>query len=321
MRSHFPRWPIETALNDFYAVLFRYVADLAGSPIPWLSPWPHPYSWAFVLTHDVETATGYRNLHVLRDVELENGYRSSWNFVPKRYAVEEHVIRDLTENGFEIGVHGLYHDGRDLASFDIFTERLREVARYAQLWKATGFRSPATHRVWNWMSQLDFEYDSSYPDTDPFEPYPGGCCSLLPYFNQGLVELPITLPQDHTLFMILGHADESLWLEKSSYLRQQGAMALLITHPDYMLEPRMLAAYERFLKVFADDSSAWRALPREVSAWWQRRAASHLEWTGRSWRIVGPAAERGEIMFTPPPREPRSQTSVDVGGAGPRSPE
>jgi hypothetical protein len=52
------------------------------------------------------------------------------------------------------------------------------------------------------MASLPFEYDSSYPDTDPFEPQPGGCCSWLPYFNGPLVELPITLPQDHTLFVI-----------------------------------------------------------------------------------------------------------------------
>ena len=50
------------------------------------------------------------------------------------------------------------------------------------------------------MPRLGFEYDSSYTDTDPYEPQPGGCCSYLPYFNESLVELPITLPQDHTVF-------------------------------------------------------------------------------------------------------------------------
>jgi hypothetical protein len=112
--------------------------------------------------------------------------------------------------------------------------------------------------------------------------------------------------------MILGHSDESLWVEKSSYLRQQGAMALLITHPDYMIEPHVLAAYERLLSVFADDSTAWRALPRDVSAWWRRRAASHLEPTGRGWRIVGPAAEEGEIRFTPPLADPRADAHLDA---------
>ncbi len=241
LRSPFPRWPVETALDEFYVVLFRYFVDLARAPVPWISSWPGPYSWALVLTHDVESSTGYESLGVLRDLESRYGYRSSFNFVPMRYAVEEHMIRELSESGFEVGVHGLYHDGRDFASERIFTERAREIARFAGLWNATGFRSPSTHRVWGWMSKLGFDYDSSYPDTDPFEPYPGGCCSLLPYFNGELVELPITLPQDHTLFAILGHADESLWVAKCAYIKKQEAMALLITHPDYIDEPGLLA--------------------------------------------------------------------------------
>ena len=207
------------------------------------------------------------------------------------------MIHELNAEGFEIGVHGLYHDGRDFASEQVFMDRLREIARYAALWDASGFRSPSTHRVWSWMSRLEFDYDSSYPDTDPFEPFPGGCCSLLPYFNQGLVELPITLPQDHTLFAILGHSDESLWLQKSKYIRQQQAMALLITHPDYIDEPGLLGAYERLLQAFADDETAWRALPRDVSAWWRRRAASHLELQEGEWRVVGPAAGEAAVRF------------------------
>jgi hypothetical protein len=165
----------------------------------------------------------------------------------------------------------------------------------ADRWRASGFRSPATHRVWSWMPQLGFDYDSSYPDTDPFEPQSGGCCSWLPYFNHDLVELPITLPQDHTLFFILRKADERAWISKTEFLRSRHGMALLITHPDYMLEPRLVHAYRRFLEAFQSDANVWKALPREVSAWWRRRAASSLEWTGQDWRIVGPAATDGSI--------------------------
>src|SRR5512132_4446881 len=118
---------------------------------------------------------------------------------------------------------------------------------YAKRWRAVGFRSPATHRVWEWMPLLGFDYDSSYPDTDPYEPQPGGCCSWLPYFNDGLVELPITLPQDYTLFNILRHESAQLWLEKTEFLRERGGMVLLITHPDYMLERRLRDAYRELL--------------------------------------------------------------------------
>jgi len=50
-----------------------------------------------------------------------------------------------------------------------------------------------------------------------------------------MVELPITLTQDRTLFVIL-RRDEPLWREKVKFLRARGGMALTIVHPDYMLD-------------------------------------------------------------------------------------
>jgi hypothetical protein len=74
-------------------------------------------------------------------------------------------------------------------------------------------------------------------------------------------------------------------------------MALMITHPDYA-DQRVLRAYRSLLQRFADDSSAWRPLPRDVSAWWRRRAASQLERAPDGWRVVGPAAGEATIAYT-----------------------
>jgi hypothetical protein len=291
-RTEFPRWPAEPALHDLYEHLLARIAELAGEPVPWIAPWPGGHSWAVVLTHDVETDVGYRSCEPLQQLERDAGFRSSWNFVPRRYRVEQSRVDELLADGFEVGVHGLYHDGRDIT---LLRERLPAMRDAAQQWHAVGFRSPATHRIWQSMPLLGFDYDSSYPDTDPFEPMGGGCCSWLPFFNDGLVELPITLPQDHTLFVIL-REDESRWLEKAALLRERGGMALLITHPDYMRERARLDAYARFLAEVGDDG-AWRALPREVSAWWRRRAASSLERTNGGWHVVGPAADEASVAY------------------------
>jgi hypothetical protein len=72
-------------------------------------------------------------------------------------------------------------------------------------------------------------------------------------------------------------------------------MALLITHPDYMLERERLDVYDRFLAAFADDETMWAALPRDVSAWWRRRAASTIVRGGDGWRVEGPAADDGRV--------------------------
>jgi hypothetical protein len=271
--------------------------EVAGEPTPWIAPWPEQYRWALVLTHDVEHKIGCDNVPLLRDVEEARGYKSAWNFVPRRYDTPEATVRDLRERGFEVGVHGLYHDGRDLESRELLLTRLPAMHEAARRWGATGFRSPATHRDWELMPLLGFDHDSSYLDTDPFEPQGGGSCTWWPFPIGDLIELPITLLMDHTLFVIL-RRDESVWEEKARFLRDRGGMALLITHPDYMLEQERLEVYDRFLAAFEDDETMWRALPGEVSAWWRRRGASSIVREGAGWRIEGPARE-GAVALGP----------------------
>jgi hypothetical protein len=299
-RARFPAWPVETALHDLHELLLSLVAHVAGEAVPTIAPWPSGFEWALVLTHDVETEAGYGRIQPICDLEERLGYRSSWNLVPRRYPVADELVRRLTQSGFEVGVHGLYHDGRDLESRELLEERLPSIREWADRWAARGFRAPATHRNWAWMPLLGFDYDSSYPDTDPFEPQPGGCCSWLPYCNGELVELPITLPQDHTLFVILGHADASAWFEKADFLRERGGMALLITHPDYFHHRPIRDSYRALLERYAADETAWKPLPREVSAWWRRRASSALEGRQGRWRVVGPAEAEARVAFVHP---------------------
>jgi hypothetical protein len=74
-------------------------------------------------------------------------------------------------------------------------------------------------------------------------------------------------------------------------------MVLVLTHPDYADDPRLVDGYRRLLEGLKDDPSAWRALPREVSAWWRRRAHSTLEQTEQGWTVRGPATPDGSIRF------------------------
>ena len=297
-RAVFPRWPAETALHDLADRVLAWAADAAGAPLPYLAPWPDGHSWALVLTHDVEKAEGRDAIDRVRAVEAAVGVRSSWNLVPERYDVPDTLVARLRAAGCEVGVHGLRHDGRDL-SLPTLHRRLPKMRAWAKRWDAVGFRAPATHRVWEWMPRLGFDYDSSYPDTDPYEPMPGGCCTWLPFFNDDLVELPITLVQDHTAFVIL-RRDERLWHEKIDLLRKRGGMALLVTHPDYLTGDAALAAYRRFLEAHRDDPGVWHALPNEVAEWWRQRAATSLMAVADGWASVGPAAARAQIRYTRP---------------------
>jgi peptidoglycan/xylan/chitin deacetylase (PgdA/CDA1 family) len=294
-RSAFPRWPAETGLHDFFDLMFGVLSTVAGGPVPRMAAWPDGHRWALVLTHDVEEARGLASLDRVLELERRHDVRSSFNLVPKRYPIAGDCVSRLTEQGFEVGVHGVCHDGRDLESLAIWTQRLPEVLDAAERWGAVGFRSAALHREWDWIRLHGLDYDSSCPDTDPFEPQHGGCCTWLPFFNGEVVELPVTLPQDHTLFVILRHRDGAAWRDKAEFLRARGGLAMIDTHPDYLIDETIFAAYAAFLEHFSCDPTAWKALPREVSAWWRRRATSWLEFDGDEWQVAGPAAGEARV--------------------------
>ena len=91
-------------------------------------------------------------------------------------------------------------------------------------------------------------------------------------WNVQLVELPITLVQDHTLWEILDDESTTVWEEKADWIAANRGLVHLLVHPDYVLEPERLDLYDRFLAHLSGREGMWHALPREVAAWWKRRA-------------------------------------------------
>jgi hypothetical protein len=299
-RSPFPAWPAETSLHRLEALLLGHVERIAEEPLPWISMWPAPREWAVVLTHDVEHTDGYENIRSVRSVEERHGLRSAWYLVPERdYRVDDSLLDWLRRNDCEVCLHGLRHDGRDLAS-GVFESRLGAMREYLERWGARGFRGPATLRNPAFIQRLGVEHDSTWSDVARYEPQPGGSCSWLPFFMGDVVELPITLAMDHTIFEVLGETTDELWREKAGLLREYGGMALMLTHPDYLLEPHRLRIYEQFLGQLGSDGSAWHALPCEVAEWWRDRSRTFLEPADDGWTAHGPGAERAQLRLGAP---------------------
>src|SRR5581483_3890507 len=139
--------------------------------------------------------------------------------------------------------------------------------------EASGFRSPATHRVDEWLEDLPFEYDCTVPNSDPFEPQPGGCCSPWPFMLGSLVELPYTMPQDHTLLTLLRKRSPQVWLDQLDALTAAYGLGQCVTHPDpgYLGDLEKRAIYAEFLERAIEREEIWHALPRDVARWWRRR--------------------------------------------------
>ena len=257
--------------------------NAARPPEGW-SGWPDGKKFALVLTHDVDTARGQERCRDLMDLEKQMGFRSSFNIVPERYEVSAILRQELAQNGFEIGVHGLFHDGKYYKSRKIFQERAVKINQYLKEWNAVGFRSPSMLHNLEWIHDLNIEYDASTFDTDPFEPQPDGMGTIFPFFvnsmwnRKGYVELPYTLPQDFTLFCLMQEKNIDVWKKKLDWIADNNGMVLINVHPDYMnfdgskpvLEEYPAHYYRGFLEYVKDkyQGQYWHVLPKDIAKYW-----------------------------------------------------
>ncbi len=265
----------------------------AGTPPGYWAGWPDNKQFALVLTHDVETGKGQDKCRRLMELEQTLGFKSSFNFVPKRYQVSSELRQYLVSNGFEIGVHGLYHDGKYYQSRKIFKERAYHINSYLKEWKAEGFRSPSMHYNLDWIHDLNIQYDASTFDTDPFEPYARGMKTIFPFWrsrnstSEGYIELPYTLPQDFTLFVIMKEKNIDIWKKKLDWIVENRGMALLIAHPDYMnFEGKNLDIEEYPVRYYIDlinyikqryKGMYWHVLPREIAEFWKKNMVKSFD--------------------------------------------
>lgn len=257
--------------------------NVGAEPSGWRG-WPGGKRFALVLTHDVEGRRGCDRCVALADLEERLGFRSSFNFVAEDYTIPPQLRSTLVERGFEVGVHGITHDGHLYRSRSHFMRQADRINAYLSQWGSVGFRSPAMHRNFEWLGELDIEYDASSFDTDPFEPYPQGAGTIFPFHvgpptsRRRYVELPYTLPQDFTLFVVFRERTVEIWRRKLDWIAQRGGMAMVITHPDYMafngarpgIDEYRSSLYEDFLVAVKDRyfADCWKALPRDVARFW-----------------------------------------------------
>lgn len=266
-------------------------SSAAVPPEGWTG-WPEHKSFAFVLTHDVESQRGVDQVKQLAELEMELGFRSSFNFIPEGgYVVPEELRSWLTGNGFEVGVHDLHHDGHLYDSRKAFEKSADRINCYLKEWGAVGFRSGFMLRRLDWLHDLNILYDASTFDTDPFEPQPDGAKRLFPFIvsngHKEYVELPYTLPQDSTLFLLLENKDARIWKDKLQWISGHGGLALVNIHPDYInfsdgqfghsLYPVSLirSFLEEIRQVHQDQF--WHPLPHKLASWYQSTVPVRVE--------------------------------------------
>jgi hypothetical protein len=249
-----------------------------GKPPHWPG-WPEGKQFAFVLSHDVEGKKGLERCRALAELEMKLHFRSSFNFVPEgEYDTPRELRSYLRENGFEVGIHDLHHDGSLYQSQDVFNESASKINQYMDEWNAVGFRSGFMRHDLDWISKLHIRYDASTFDSDPFEPQPDGMQTIFPFWVRRpdasvYLELPYTLSQDSTLFLVLREKNNDVWKRKLAWIAEHGGMAFVIVHPDYLaMEGKpssneyRVDLYQDFLEYTREQygDTAWYARPCDV---------------------------------------------------------
>ncbi len=278
MRRSAGFWPIDESAS--------------GRPGDW-NGWPNGKQFALVFTHDVESEEGLRKVRNLAELEMKHGFCSSFNFIPEGPYRDPAELREwLDANGFEVGVHDLYHDGHLFESRESFSRNAKSINRYLGKWRAVGFRSGFMLRQLDWLHDLNVLYDTSTFDTDPFEPQPEGSHTIFPFHvkppsgvkGPGYVELSYTLPQDSTLFLLLREKTPEIWKRKLDWIAQNGGLALVNIHPDYIdfsgqqtsdacYPSGLLTEFMEYINAHHKDAF-WNPRARDLAAWYRDRAAA-----------------------------------------------
>jgi hypothetical protein len=299
----FPNWPVDRSVDKVLEKILLFcmkALDMDRLPFIWF--WPDGQRACAIMTHDVETTAGHDFSGKLMDLDDSFGLKSSFQIVPeKRYEVSSDYVHSIRTRGFEVNVHGLDHDGNLFEDRAEFVEAARKINDYALKFGARGFRSPVLYRNANWFQDLNFSYDMSFPNVGRLEAQRGGCCTVMPYFLPGgMLELPLTMIEDYTLFHILGDYSTDLWKQQINLILEGHGLVSAVVHPDYVGEVRAQSVYRQLLEELASlrsDKRVWIAVPGDVDRWWRQRAAMQLIADDQGLRIEGTGSDRARIAY------------------------
>jgi glycosyltransferase involved in cell wall biosynthesis len=298
----FPRWPVDRSVDLlFERTMTSAIRANGGHPIPFVWFWPEGKQAAFILTHDVEDEAGKAFCGSLMDIDDEYGFKASFQIVPeKRYPVEAKFLQQFRDRNFEICVHDLNHDGNLYRERSEFKRRAKHINNYCAEFGAQGFRSGVLYRNLRWYGDFRFSYDMSVPNVAHLDPQGGGCCTVMPFFVGDIVEMPVTLTQDYSLFHILHQHSIDLWKQQIRTVVDGHGLVSVIIHPDYVIERGQQNLFRELLSHVREQCKThniWATVPSQINSWWRKRDEMKLISSGNEWRITGNGSDEARIAY------------------------
>jgi peptidoglycan/xylan/chitin deacetylase (PgdA/CDA1 family) len=259
--ANFPEWPLDLTAD--------FLQDLSGEKICSFSDGRTPV----VLSHDLDSLEGLQNaVRYFLDIEEAVGARSVNFIVPCGWKIDHDLLRELSQRGHEVGIHG--YDHSNVTPFAPADERKKRLAAARPLiegYQVRGYRAPSLLRTKELLSDLVplYRYDSSIPTSGGMFPVPNnGCASARPFQLDGIAEIPLTMPRDGSL-RFLGHSPAEIlkiWIESAESIARSGGIVMLLTHCErrFSGNKAMLKAYSDFLHYIANSKNYYWSTPEEI---------------------------------------------------------
>jgi hypothetical protein len=215
-------------------------------------------------------------------------------------------IKELSRKGVEFAVHGYVHIDYKVLSIEEKNNHFKKAIDIFNMngIPFVGFRAPFLRVNSNTtpiLSNLGFLYHSSrvlyWPviDINKFSAYARNnhnllmefCAPLdpekylsLPKFENGLIEIPVSLPDDETIIERLGIYDKKkiseIWLDILQRTYERSELFILSLHPE-RIEHCDTSLAEVLRKVRGFNPSVWVATLEEIAEWWRERAGFNFK--------------------------------------------
>lgn len=219
------------------------------------------------ITHDIDTKEGLRNSIKMFRIEEKYNVKSTWFISIGEFndISAREIVKQLSSYA-EIGCHGYYHSpSLVLMEYDkllkTFLKAKNELERVINR-PIHGFRAPLLQHnstIFNACIEVGFSYTSTTPTLEYNHPQTlgeHGIKTAFPINIEGIIEIPVSVIQDHQLLYIhkLG-AKEALdvMLSITEHIVKSGGQAVILIHPDYDISLD-LKQYENFINCLLEIS-------------------------------------------------------------------
>lgn len=228
----------------------------------------------------------YFNFSKIMDLEEKFGAKSSFYFIASRedpirfrYDIEdiENHAGEISDRGWEAGLHGGYYSYDNLESLKSEKERLEKVLGK----KVLGFRNHylrfKTPETWELLADAGFGYDSTFGYSESVGFRNGMCHPFKPYnLNKereiNILEIPLTV-MDVALFKSSRSFEDAWKFTKDLIDITAGfnGVITLLWHNFVFgcgFRKDWIKLYEKALK-YCSDKGAWITSGEEIYRWWE----------------------------------------------------